>query len=464
MVTPLIISSFNKLFNDIQRLRAPDSLARQIVNLATPIIMASISQTLMSLIDIAMVGRLGAAAVAAVGLGGMLIYAVSAFLNAIQSGVQTVVARRVGQNRQSEVIRTVRVALLFSLILGSLFGGFIGWANKFIFPVVNSDLAVIRSGIGYMTWRAPSIGLVMGGYVFYAFYNGISRSRIHMIVAVIANTTNVLLNYALIFGHWGSPEMGTSGAGLATTLSSALAFMLYAAFYSLPTVHKTYFGLWWGKLSTIDLKQVLRISMPAALQNFGVIIGFALFMVIMGMVNTVALAATEIVFNILSFSFMPALGFLYAAQTIVSENIGRGDFDRAARSVRMATRLCMLFMGSMGIVFLAVPEGILRIFTNDLAIISTGAIPLQILGLVQFMDAIGMVHLGALRGAADNTYLAVADLMLMWLFFLPVSYVTAVHFDIGILGGWVAFACYLSFFAFVASQRFQSGTWRSITV
>jgi putative MATE family efflux protein len=285
-----------------------------------------------------------------------------------------------------------------------------------------------------------------------------------MVVAVITNTCNVLLNYALIFGHWGCPEMGTAGAGLATTLSSTLAFILYAAFYSLTSVRKTYSGLWWGYLSMVDLKQVLRISLPAAFQNFGVIIGFATFMVIMGMVNTVALAATEIVFNILSFSFMPAMGFLYATQTLVSENIGSGDFDKAARSVRMATRLCMLFMGSMGIAFILIPQGILRIFTNEQAIIISAAIPLQILGLVQFIDAIGMVHLGALRGAADNTFLAIADLMLMWLFLLPVSYVTAVHFDIGILGGWVALAFYIAFFAIAARQRFKRGAWRTITV
>jgi putative MATE family efflux protein len=454
----------SKIFNDLSRLRTPDSLARQIVGLATPIIMASLSQTLMSLIDIAMVGRIGAAAVAAVGLGGMLIYAVSSFLNAIQSGVQTVVARRVGQKRQAEVIRTVRVTLLFSLVFGSLFGGLIGLANKYIFPAINSDPLVIQAGIAYMTLRAPSIGLVMAGYVFYAFYNGISRSRIHMVVALIANTANVLFNYALIFGKWGWPEMGTAGAGLATTLSSALAVILYAFFYSWPTVHRIYFGLWWGRLDMADLRQVLRISMPAAFQNFGVIIGFALFMVIMGMVSTVSLAATEIVFNILSFSFMPAMGFLYATQTLVSENIGSGDYERAARSVRLATRLCMLFMGAMGVAFLAAPQGILRIFTNDQAIIVTGTIPLQILGLVQFFDAIGMVHLGALRGAADNFFPAIADILLMWLFFLPVSYVTAVYSDWGILGGWIALAFYISFFALAASQRFKHGTWRTITV
>lgn len=454
----------SSVITDFRNLSDPDSLARRIVGLATPIIMASLSQTLMSLIDIAMVGRLGAAAVAAVGLGGMLIYAVSSFLNAIQSGVQTVVARRVGQNRQSEVIRTIRVTLVFSLVLGSLFGGSIALINKYIFPAINNDLQVITTGIAYMTWRAPSIGLVMGGYVFYAFYNGISRSRIHMVVAVIANTANVLLNYALIFGNWGFVEMGTAGAGWATTISSALAFSLYAIFYGAPSVHRIYYGLWWGKLSMADLRQVLRISIPAGIQNFGVIVGFALFMVIMGMVSTVALAATEIVFNILSFSFMPAMGFLYATQTLVSENIGSGDYERAARSVKLATRLCMVFMGAMGILFLTIPQGILRIFTNDQAIITTAMIPLQILGLVQFIDAIGMVHLGALRGAADNTYLATADLLLMWFFFLPVSYVTAVYTNLGILGGWIALAFYIFFFALVASQRFKRGTWRTITV
>jgi putative MATE family efflux protein len=193
-------------------------------------------------------------------------------------------------------------------------------------------------------------------------------------------------------------------------------------------------------------------------------IGFALFMVIMGRVSTMALAATEIVFNILSFSFMPAMGFLYATQTLVSESLGRKDPETATKTAQAATTLCIMLMGSMGILFISLPRVILRIFTPEMELIEMAVTPLVVLGLVQFFDAIGMVHLGALRGAGDNRYPAIADLLLMWLFFLPVTYVTALYYQYGILGGWIALAVYIAGFAALARHRFLTGPWRTIVV
>ena len=210
--------------------------------------------------------------------------------------------------------------------------------------------------------------------------------------------------------------------------------------------------------------RILKLALPVSVQNFGVMVGFTTFMVLMGWVSTVALAATEIVFNILSFSFMPAMGFLYATQTLVSENIGRGQPRLAEAYARAAGRLCLLFMGSMGILFMTIPRPILLIFTPEESIVQTAVMPLRVLGLVQFFDAVGMVYHGALRGAGDNTFPAVAELMLMWLFFLPAAYITAIRFDWGIMGGWVALAIYIAGYAVVAYFRFKNGPWKKLIV
>ncbi len=424
--------------------------------------LASLSQTLMSLIDIAMVGRLGAVAVAAVGLGGMITYAASAFLNSIQAGVQTVIARRVGAGEEHLIGETVRSAFRFSLLAGSLSGVALYYVAWPLFHRIIADIAVADIGAAYLQWRSISLGLVMAGYVFYAFFNGVSRPRILLSVSLLANSLNVALNYALIFGHWGLPAMGAPGAGLATTISSLIAFLLYAGYTFTGAIRKRYPGIWWGRLQLKTLSRVIQISTPAAFQEFGVLIGFATFMVIMGKVSTLALAATEIVFNSLSFSFGPAMGYLYATQTLVSENMGRGDFDQAVAVVRFATLQCMLMMGSIGILFLLFPRLILQIFTPEAALIESAVMPLMILGLVQFIDAITMVHLGALRGAGDNVYTAVIELMLMWLFFLPVTYFTALYRGWGILGGWVALAVYITILAALLRYRFTGGFWRSI--
>ncbi len=450
----------------MQLTRRPTSreLRRRILQLAGPIMLASLSQTLMSLIDIAMVGRLGAAAVAAVGLGGIVTYAISAFLNSIQAGVQTVIARRVGEDSPSQVSETVRSAFRFSLLTGTLIGLLTYSVAQRLFPLISNDGSVISIGAAYLEWRSLSLGLVMAGYVMYALYNGISRPGIHLVVSLLANSLNVALNYGLIFGHWDLPTMGAPGAGLATSLSSLVALGLYVGFSRLADIREKFPGLWWGRDKWKSLARVIEISVPAAWQNFGVMIGFTLFMVIMGRVSTITLAATEIVFSILSFSFMPAMGFLYATQTLVSERLGRNDPETAAQAAKSATTQCMILMGSMGILFMSFPRVILRLFTPEVELIEMAVSPLVVLGLVQFFDAIGMVHLGALRGAGDNRYLAIADLLLMWLFFLPVTYLTTLYYQYGIMGGWIALAVYIAGFAGLARHRFLTGPWRTIKV
>ena len=336
-------------------------------------------------------------------------------------------------------------------------------ARKFL-PIINPDNEVVALCTAYVQLRGISLGPVMAGYVFYAFYNGISQPRIHLVVSVIASILNVILNYGLIFGRLGLPEMGAPGAGLATTFSTVTAFVLYALFTRATLIRRQYPGIWNWPQDLPTLIKILKLSLPISAQNFVVMIGFTVFMVLMGWVSTVTLAASEIIFNILSFSFMPAMGFMYATQTLVSESIGQERHDIAEAVTKLATLLCLLLMGSMGILFIIFPGPILRIFTPDADIIATGILPLQILGMVQFFDAVGMVHHGALVGAGDNTFQALAEMLIMWLFFIPTTYFTGIILGWGIISGWAALGFYIIAYAAVAFLRFRHGPWKQIVV
>ena len=308
------------------------------------------------------------------------------------------------------------------------------------------------------------MGIVMLGSVFYGFYNGIGRTRIHMIVSIAANVLNVVLNYGLIFGRFGLPALGAPGAGLATALASIATTGLYAVMALTPMIRRQYPGLWSGALSRSALWKVLRLALPAGLHEFGVILSFTLFMIMMGMVSTVALAASEILINIISFSFLPATGFLHACQTLVSRSMGAHDPDKAKAFTEAATTLCVLFMGALGALFIMIPAPILRLFTPDINIIQQATVPLQIVGLVQFFDAIGMVHHGALRGAGDIVFPAVAELLLMGLVFLPLTYFTSIILGWGLVGGWIAVAVHLAAYSITFLLRFRYGPWKNIVL
>ncbi len=437
---------------------------RKVLALALPIVVASLSQTVMSLVDIAMVGRLGVAAVAAVGLAGLVTFALTSFLGSLQTGVQTVAARRKGEGRMAEAGATFRVSWRVAVVAGHLLVGLFLAVVPRLFPLLNSDPLVVDPGVSYLWYRGLSVGLVMMSAVYYGFYNAISRTRIHMAVTLVANSANVILNYGLIFGRLGLPEMGVPGAGLATTLAIALATVLYTLPLLGHALRRTYPGLWRGPFDIATLKKVLRIALPVSFHDSGVILGFAFFMVIMGRISTLALAASEILLNMIAFSFLPALGFSHAAQTLVSESLGRNDPAAARRLTETATIQCIAFMGSLGVLFLLIPAQLLRLFTPDAALIATAVPPLRLLGLVQFIDAVGMVHYGALRGAGDVIVPALAEIGLMWFFLLPMSWYLGLYLGWGLSGGWIAVTLHIVAYSAVFLIRFVRGPWQRIEV
>lgn len=437
---------------------------RIVSGLALPIVVASLSQTLMSLIDIAMVGRLGAAAVAAVGLAGLTTFSVAALLGAIQVGVQTVAARRKGEGRFNEVADTFRVSFRLALVLGHLVAlGFVA-AVPALFPMMVADPAVHGPGAEYLAYRGLSLGAVMTGTVFYGFYNAIGRTRIHMLAALVANTVNVVLNYGLIFGRLGLPEMGPAGAGLATAIASGVTVLLYLIPMMMPRLNADYPGLWRGPLDMATLKKVVRVWLPASVHEVGVLAGFVVFMMMMGRISTVALAASEILLNIISFSFLPALGFSHAAQTLVSQSIGEGRPERGKTLTETATVLCIFYMGSLGILFILLPELLLKLFTTDVAVVAAAVPALRVLGFVQVADAVGMVHYGALRGAGDVLFPALTETAIIWLVFLPLTWLLGVYYGLGVLGGWLALATHLLIYSTVFLLRFSRGRWMTLQV
>ena len=439
-------------------------LTREALAIGYPIIVGMISTTIMNVVDIAMVGRLGAAAIAAVGLTGIFFYTISTFLSALDVGVQTVAARRFGERLYSQTGEVLWNALLLAVLTGgpaTVLGMMYG--TQFI-VLLNDDPLVVSLGQEYIWYRFMGIGFVVVSMALHGFFNGIAKTKVHLKVTVVANALNVLLNYLLIFGKFGFPEMGVGGAGLASTIGMAYSVLGYIYFGLQNPLREKYNFLKPAAFQGETIRKVVRLSIPVAVQNALVHAGFTTFLVIIGKIGTVALAASEIVFNILSFSFMPGYGFGLAAGTMVGKYLGARDPDKAEFSGWVNMRLTILFMGFMGIVFILFPGIILRIFTTEAEVIREGKIALQILGAIQFVDAIGMALSGALRGAGDTTFVGVAEICINLFLFLPVTYFVALAWEYGLYGAWVAFGVYIFAYAGAMIFRFRQGKWKLIEV
>ena len=330
--------------------------------------------------------------------------------------------------------------------------------------LLNNDPEVISLGEGYIRIRFLSIIFVVMNMAFLGFYNGVARTKIHLKVTVVANVLNVIMNYVFIFGHLGFPEMGVNGAALASTLSTFYATLNYAFIGYRDPLRDEYAFLKPSRLSRELMGKVIRLSTPVAIQNAVVHAGFTVFFVIVGHISTIALAASEIVFNILSFSFMPGFGMGMAAGTMVGKYLGQLEPDRAEESGWLNMRLTILFMGVMGIIFILIPEVILRGFTPEAEVIREGKIALQVLGAIQFVDACGLSLSGALRGAGDTTFVSAIEIVINLLMFLPVTWYFSIYLDMGLAGAWFGFALYIFVFAGAMIFRFRQGSWKTIQV
>jgi len=468
----------------IPRLRKPDNAAisQEVIILATPVIMSNLSRTVMNLADVAMVGRLGTDALAATGMGAMLVWIILSLSISIRTATQALVSRRLGQKIYHECGVATRNGLMIALVVG-LPLSIIGFKEVYRFvPFFVKDASVIKLSTDYTSIVFLSVFFSMIGFVFQGFYTGIERTKIHMKATVTANVLNIYLNAGLIYGSDGLhdffsgssfswieylwtwthfPALGVKGAALATVISSIWLALHYFIYLFSPEIKKRYQIFRF----TLDRKmgwRQIKLATPQGLQEMLIHIGFAFFYKIVAMIGIVELAATQVVFTILQTSFMPAAGIGQGCAALVGKYLGEEKHDLAEDSITESIRWSLIIMGSLGVLFLIFPHQILSFFTTDPAVIAAGVNGLRILGIVQFIDAYGMTLWFALSGAGNTKFPAILEVTLVYFFFLPGVYLMGITFGMGFIGAWLSMAGYIAIYALAIGYKVYQGDWKNI--
>ena len=439
-------------------------LIQRVLILAGPAMASMLSHTLLTLVDTAMVGRLGPDALAAVGIGGMVMYVVMSAFFAVDSGSRAIVARYFGSGDCSNCGQILQQALILSLVFGVLLS-IGGWFfSDDMYRLMRADTAVVVLGDEYLKLRLLAATFIFGAFAFNGFFTGLGDTKTPMVVMIAANSLNVILNYVLIFGKLGCPAMGVKGAALATVIARVSGFILYTIIILSKTSLRAYrprlsFSPHWERM-----KQLVRISSPTSFEQVMQAAGFLAFTTIITQLGTIPLAANNIGLNITMISFMPAYGFGVAASALVGQSLGAKRFVEAERSGWTAAALGVIFMTFMGLVFFFLPKYLMMIFTNDQQVISNGITILRILAFFQPFDALHIVLGLALRGAADTKWVMACNMAITWFLFVPASYCLALPLGIGLNGSWWG----LAFFIFAAGTamtwRFRSGQWKEIEI
>ncbi len=433
------------------------SRLREILNIAVPIMLGMVSQNLLNLIDTAFVGRLGDASLAAVGMGGFANWLLVSFLTGLGAGVQATASRRLGEGKLDQTAAGLNAALLIAIVIGipaAILG--VSFADE-VFILLNDDPEVQRLGSGYLEARFIATPFVAANFAFRGFWNGTKRAKTYLYTLVVMHAVNIFLDYALIFGAFGFPELGVAGAGYATTISLFVGTGIYIAM-----------GLRLGrdngflKLSTLKevLRPMVRLSIPAGFQQLFFSAGFVVFFVIAGKVGTDALAASNVLVNLLLVCVLPGVGIGLAGATLVGQAMGAGNIADARRWGWESVRFGALVMGSLGMILVLGHRVWLGIFLSESpSTLELAVLPLILLGLAQVLDGVGIVLLNVLVGVGDTMATLRINIFAQWILFLPLAWIFAVHFEFGIIALWVGMIGYRLVLALLVSLRFSGTKW-----
>ncbi|MFO7898335.1 MAG: MATE family efflux transporter [Planctomycetota bacterium] len=436
----------------------------EVLWLSFPIIITMSSYTAMHFVDVMMVGRYGDAELAAVGPATSFLFLIGSLMMGTLSITNTFVGQSVGRGRRQDAARYAWQGVfigavwgIFATCLRPLAPHIFAWAGHA--PAVR-DLESLY--FSYSLFRVPAIGFV---YALSAFYQATKRPVVPMVAALIGTIVNIFLNYILIFGKLGAPELGIVGAAVGTVLASyCQAALMFAAFLSGPT-HRQYGSRTALEIDLAKAWRMVRLGVPAGLTWCLENASWTLFIVkVIGALGEDALAAQNATIQVIRLSFMPVLGLNIGIQAVVGQHIGMGDHDGAKRRGYRALAAGTGFMVMMGIGFLLFRYRLIGLFTDKASVIELGATMLIFGAIFQAFDAVFIMSYGALKGAGDTRFPMFVTVGSAWLFFLPLAVLLTQVFDLGVAGAWLAMTLYLALAGSITFARFASGAWRKIDI
>lgn len=436
---------------------------REVAALAYPIVLTNLSMTAMGFVDAAMVGRLGATPLGAVGFSGIWLWTLAVTFFGVASGVQTFVSQADGAGRHEECGRwawqAIWVAAPPLLLLCVLLGLFI----EPCLALLGGSTELQATAAEYVVPRLFGLFTVPVAMAIASFFRGLGDTHTPLWATVAANVVNAVLNYGLIFGRLGLPEWGVMGAGVGSSIAEWFQMLLLLLFLRFRTISRARCPQLVGP-SLALIRRFVRTSAPIGGQWLLSMSSFAVFSTLIARMGDTAMAASQAFMVLLSLSFMQMSGISAGASTLMGRYIGARDPASAHRSFWSGQKLAALLAAAVALAFLTVPELMLRIFTSDPEVLRLGRPLVQLGAVFQIFDAFGIVSEGSLRGAGDTRWPLAVHTVLAWALFLPLAYLFGVTFGGGLTGAWLGATIYVTALSLAFVWRFQSGAWQRIEI
>ncbi|MFG0275597.1 MAG: MATE family efflux transporter [Phycisphaerales bacterium] len=445
---------------------------RELIAIALPAVATMTSYTLMQFVDLRMVADLGADAIAAQGNGGMTVWIPMAALIGTLSIVNTFVAQNLGAGTPEKGSAYAWNGLWMCALAAI---GMLALAAvcRPVFEAMGHTAEVVRLETVYTQILLFGAFFPLAARALSHFFYGAHRPGVVLIATVAANVVNVVANYALIFGKWGFPELGITGAAIGTVLGGLVEFAIPMALFLSPSIDAKFRSRSTWRVSLEHWRRLWRVGWPSGLQQGNEIICWGVFMMVLtGSFGTVDNAASWVTLRYLTLAFMPTLGLSFAVTAVVGRYLGAGDVAGAERCAWLGVRLGMAYMGACALLFVILREPMIRFFVSDEFTLEQADEMVRIGGwlmvcaaVFQLFDAVGVVLMGALRGAGDTIWPGVVSASLSWTITVGGGWAMATALpDLRSIGPWMAAALYIILLGVAMVWRFVGGRWRSINL
>jgi putative MATE family efflux protein len=435
------------------------SLNRAILLLAVPMVLEMVLESLFAVVDVAWVGRLGADAVATVGLTESMLSLVFAVGMGLSLSTTAMVARRIGEKDPEDAA----VAAVQAIFIGVIVSVTIGVPCLFFAPnllrLMGATPAIVAVGSGYARICLGGSCAVLLLFLNNAIFRGAGDAAIAMRLLWVSNIINLILDPCLIFGLGPFPRMGVTGAALATFTGRSIG-VLYQFYRLLKGTERIRILVRQIRVNVVVLWRLVRVSLTGILQFAIAHTSWIGLIRIVSSFGAAALAGYTIAIRIVVFVILPSWGLSNAAATLVGQNLGAGKPERAETAVWRTGLYNMIFLGAVGIFFVLFAEPVVRLFISDPNVVPLGAACLRIVSYGNLGYACFMVMMQAFNGAGDTITPTIVNFFGFWLFEIPLAYVLAIPLGLKQNGVFYSIAIAESSMAVASAILFKGGRWK----
>lgn len=451
----------NKHAERSERRKEDRILFKRIFNITWPAFLELFLSSTFNVVDMIMVGRLSPASLSGVGLTTQPFFLLISIFSAVNVGTTTMVSWSIGQNDYKRASFILKQALFANLIMGTLLTAVGLLISSPVMKFMSPDAETLGHALTYL--RIIICGLVFQAVTMCvsAALRGSGETRIPMIYNLASNFVNVGLNYVLIYGKLGQPQMGVAGAALATTISRFTACV--AAVSVIIFWKKSPIRLKVREKFTFEFQTVygiLAIGIPAAGEQFVIQSGLMVFAKFISNLGTVPYAAHQVVGTVNSMAFSVSQAFSVSNTALVGQSVGAGNYDHAEKITKMNRKLARLSSVVIAIGFIVFARQIAGLYTDVKEVIDIAAPLFIFIAAIQFVQSSQMSVSGALRGSGDTMYPLYATIAGIWIFRVFFGWVFISALGFGVTGAWIAFFLDQTIRNLIVMFRFRTGKWR----